>query len=114
MQVVFSKFRLFSLALLAGAALAAVPAHAAEHIVLTNGFDLIFDRPAPAGDPTGPRIRFYLDSGDSNFIDVDPSQTASSEAVVLPAPPAPAPAVAAPQKADVPDEKLNDDEITQL
>ena len=114
MQVVFSKFRLFSLALLAGAALAAVPAHAAEHIVLTNGFDLICDHRAPAGDPIGSRIRLYVDSGDSNFIDVDPSQIASSETVVLPAPPAPAPAVAAPQKADVPDEKLTDAEIHQL
>ena len=114
MPVVFSKSRICTLALLAVGALAALPARAAEHIVLTNGFDLICDHRAPAGDPIGSRVRLYVDSGDSNFIDVDPSQIASSETVVLPAPPAAASAIPAPQKADARDEKLTEAELHQL
>lgn len=114
MQVLFSRSRILTLALAVLASLLAAPAHAAEHIVLTNGFDLICDHRAPAGDPIGSRIRLYVDSGDSNFIDVDPTQIASSETVVLPAPPAAASAMRAPQKADAPDEKLTDVELHQL
>lgn len=114
MRVVFPKLRLFRFALLAGATLAVVPAHAAEHIVLTNGFDLICDHRAPAGDPIGSRIRLYVDPGNSNFIDVDPSQIASSETVVLPAAPAVASATPPAQKADAPDAKLTETELHQL
>lgn len=114
MPVVFSKSRIRTFGLAAGAMLAVLPAQAAEHIVLTNGFDLICDHRAPAGDPVGSRVRLYVDFGDSNFIDVDPSQIASSETVVLPTPPAAAPASPAPQKASAPDEKLTDTELHQL
>lgn len=63
----------------------AVSAHAAERITLTNGFNLICDHRAPAGTPTGSRIRLFMDSGSGNFIEVDPDQIASSEQVNPPA-----------------------------
>lgn len=61
-----------------------VSAHAAERITLTNGFNLICDHRAPAGTPTGSRVRLFMDSGSDNFIEVDPAQIASSEQVNLP------------------------------
>lgn len=67
-------------------ALLDVSAHAAERITLANGFNLICDHRAPAGTPTGSRVRLYMDSGSNNFIEVDPEQIASSEHVNLPPP----------------------------
>jgi soluble lytic murein transglycosylase-like protein len=66
------------------------PARAAEHITLTNGFDLICDHRAVIGN----HIRLYIDSGSSNFIEVNASQIASSEPMALraAAPSNPAPA----------------------
>lgn len=63
----------------------AVSAQAAERITLTNGFNLICDHRAPAGTPTGSRIRLFMDSGSDNFIEVDPAQIASSEPLISPA-----------------------------
>lgn len=71
---------------LVAAACFAVSAHAAERITLTNGFNLICDHRAPAGTPTGSRIRLYMDSGSDNFIEVAPSQIAATEHVNLPPP----------------------------
>lgn len=113
MPIAFPKLGILAFAVSAIAALAAVSAHAAEHIVLTNGFDLICDHRAPAGNPLGSRIRLYVDSGNSNFIDVDPSQIASSETVVLPAPP-PVASAPAPPATKPTDEKLTDAELHQL
>jgi soluble lytic murein transglycosylase-like protein len=80
---------------LIGAVLAAfvfaASARAAEHITLTNGFDLICDHRSAVGN----RIRLYMDSGGANFIEVNASQIASTEPVTLPAAPSnPAPPAA--------------------
>lgn len=80
MQAVTHKFRWAALTALAVAALTS--AHAAEHITLTNGFDLICDHRAPEGS----RVRLYMDAGSTNFIEVDPSQIAVSETISLPTP----------------------------
>jgi soluble lytic murein transglycosylase-like protein len=99
----FLKF--IGTALIATAAFGAAFAHAAEHITLTNGFDLICDHRAIVDG----RIRLFMDSGSTNFIEVNPTQIASSEFVTLPdATPAANPA---PQK---PEEKLSDAELHQL
>ena len=58
-------------------------AHAAEHVTLTNGFDLICDHHAAAGD----RVRLYMDSSSTNFVEVDSAEIASNEHVDLPAAP---------------------------
>jgi soluble lytic murein transglycosylase-like protein len=106
MPRVFRTFRRFTgAALLLILALAAAFARAAEHITLTNGFDLICDHRAPAGD----KIRLYMDSGSTNFIEVDPAEIASSESVTLPA--AAPSANPAPQNTE---EKLNDVELHQF
>lgn len=61
----------------------AVPVHAAELITLSNGFHLICNHRAVISSPSGKRIRLYLDSGSDNFIEVSPSQIASSQTVTL-------------------------------
>ena len=73
--------QLFALAL--GLLVASGAAHAAEHVTLTNGFDLICDHHSAAGD----RVRLYMDSGSTNFVEVDAAEIASSEHVDLPAAP---------------------------
>src|SRR5262245_28208699 len=55
---------------------------AAEHITLKNGFDLICDHRQAEGN----RMRLYMDSGDSNFMDVNAVDIASVEYVDLPRP----------------------------
>jgi soluble lytic murein transglycosylase-like protein len=73
-----------------------MPARAAEHITLRNGFDLVCDHRAVTGD----RIRLYMGATDANFLEVRPEEIQSSETVVLPAPPpaaAPAPLLPAPE-----------------
>jgi len=105
MQAVTHKFRWPVLAALAVAALAS--AHAAEHITLTNGFDLICDHRAPEGS----RIRLYMDAGNTNFIEVDPSQIAVSESISLPPPAVAAPVPKKPMPAET---NLTDAELHQL
>jgi soluble lytic murein transglycosylase-like protein len=69
------------LALLAmGMLLAPAAARAAEHVVLTNGFDLICDHHAAQGD----RVRLYMDPNSTNFVELNASEIASSEHVDLP------------------------------
>ena len=69
----------------------ALPARAAEHITLRNGFDLICDHREPAGD----RVRLYLSATGPTFVEIDPASIVSSETVTLPAEPQPSQAAAA-------------------
>ncbi len=55
---------------------AATVAHAAEHITLRNGFDLICDHRAASGGTA----RLYLDAAGSNYIDVRTADIVSIEA----------------------------------
>ncbi len=109
MPGVFRKFIGTALALLAAAS-GAASAHAAEHITLTNGFDLICDHRAVVDG----HIRLYLDAGNANFIQVEANQIAASESVNLPAAPQPiadsAP-TSAPQQTE---SELTDAELHQL
>lgn len=59
-------------------------AHAAEHVTLKNGFDLICDHRVAQGD----RIRLYMDADGASFLEVDASDIVATEEVELPAPPA--------------------------
>lgn len=85
-------------------AMAAIPAYAAEHITLSNGFDLVCDHREAIGD----RVRLYLEPGDANFVEVGVEEIASSEHVDLPKP-VPANPVAARPAA-----KLTDTELHEL
>ena len=61
--------------------LASGAAQAAEHVTLTNGFDLICDHHAAQGD----RVRLYMDAGSTNFVELSSAEIASSEHIELPA-----------------------------
>ncbi|MBV8672316.1 MAG: lytic transglycosylase domain-containing protein [Acidobacteriaceae bacterium] len=63
-----------------GLIVASGAAHAAEHVTLTNGFDLICDHQSSQGD----RVRLYMDSGSTNFVELNVGEIASSEHVDLP------------------------------
>jgi len=52
---------------------------AAEHVMLTNGFDLICDHHEQSGD----RMRLYTEPTGSNFIEVPASQVASFDSVMV-------------------------------
>ena len=78
-----------SVLLLAGVAR---PLHAAEHITLRNGFDLICDHREVAGD----RVRLYMTASGPNFMEVSNGDIASSEFVQLPVVKAPQAASAVP------------------
>ena len=111
MPGVFRKFGKFigaALALL-GAACGTVSSHAAEHITLTNGFDLICDHRAVVDG----HIRLYLDAGSANFIQVSPNQIAASEFIKLPVAPPPV-AASAPPAPQQPESELTDAELHQL
>lgn len=68
--------------ILIGGALLALhaPARAAEHVTLRNGFDLICDHQQADGE----RVRLFLDSGSTNFVDVDTGEIVGVEHVDLP------------------------------
>jgi len=85
-------------------AVASSAAHAAEHVTLTNGFDLICDHHSATGD----RVRLYMDSGNSNFVEVDAAEIASSEHIDLP--------VASPKTISAPhtETRLTDAELREL
>jgi hypothetical protein len=95
---------------LLGAACFAATAHAAEHVVLRNGFDLVCDhRENVAG-----RVRLYMDATDSSFIEFDATDIVSDEHVDLPKPVAdPKPATPAPAPPPVP-ERLTDADLAPL
>lgn len=101
-------------ALLAAVALPMSLANAAEHITLTNGFELICDHRAVVGDPPESKVRLYMDSGSTNFIEVDPSQIAASEPVIFPAAVVPPPPAPIPRKPIPAETKLTDAELHQL
>ena len=64
-----------------GFAADAAPGRFAEHVTLTNGFDLICDH----REQTGDRVRLYTDSGSANFVEVGTADVVSVEKIVLPA-----------------------------
>ena len=64
-----------------GFAADAASGRVAEHVTLTNGFELICDHREQNGD----RIRLYTDPGSSNFVEVGTAEVASVEKIVLPA-----------------------------
>ena len=70
----------------------ATPLRAAEHITLRNGFDLICDHREVAGE----RVRLYMTTSGTNFMEVSNDDIASSEFVELPAATEATPAAAAP------------------
>lgn len=74
----------------------AVTAHAAEHVTLKNGFDMICDHRVDEGS----QVRLYMDAGNASFIEVNASDILSDERVNLPAQPPAAqkPAAAIPEK----------------
>jgi soluble lytic murein transglycosylase-like protein len=55
-------------------------AHAAEHITLKNGFDLICDHRESSGD----RMRLYIEPGNANFVEVSAAEIAADEFVEVP------------------------------
>jgi soluble lytic murein transglycosylase-like protein len=75
--------------LLAISALSSVPLLAkaadrlAEHVTLTNGFDLICDH----HEQTGDRMKLYTAASGGNFVEVAAANVASVESVSLPASP---------------------------
>jgi hypothetical protein len=80
-------------ALLAGAAGRSFAAdggegRVAEHVTLTNGFDLICDHREQKGD----RVRLYTEAGSSNFVEVGAAEVAAVERIMLPAAPIALPA----------------------
>jgi Transglycosylase SLT domain len=88
-----AKRRLTPLLLLLGWASALPLARAAdrlaEHVTLTNGFDLICDHRELAGD----RVRLYTEPGRPNFVEVAATEVASVETVMIPVPPGDTPAL---------------------
>jgi soluble lytic murein transglycosylase-like protein len=78
MRVFLRKSRAGVLAL----ACLATGAHAAEHVTLSNGFDLICDH---RGTVDG-KVRLYMDATGVNFLEVNPSEIVSDELVNLPPP----------------------------
>src|SRR5271167_5001704 len=83
-----------------------VAAHAAEHVTLTNGFDLMCDHRSALGD----HVRLYMDADGANFVDVKAAEIAATEHVDLPVTPA-----KSKNAASVPaDGKLTDAELHEL
>ncbi len=80
------------------ACFAATAAHAAEHVTLKNGFDLICDHRVA----DGAKVRLYMDGAGSSYLEVNASDIVAAEQVDLPKPAAaaakPAPVPAVPEK----------------
>jgi soluble lytic murein transglycosylase-like protein len=105
MTALSQKTGMARLALLSGALmLAAGHAYAAEHITLTNGFDLMCDHRVT----DGARVRLYLDN--TSFVEVSAADIAASEHVELPA----APAATTVPEAKALQTKLTDTELHEL
>jgi soluble lytic murein transglycosylase-like protein len=60
----------------------ATAAHAAEHVTLKNGFDLVCDH----REMDGQKVRLYLDAAGANFFEVNASDIVSDEHVDMPKP----------------------------
>lgn len=80
------------------ACFAATAAHAAEHVTLKNGFDLICDHRVA----NGAKARLYMDAAEASYLEVNASDIVADEHVDLPKPAAaaakPAPQPAVPEK----------------
>jgi soluble lytic murein transglycosylase-like protein len=87
----------------------AATAHAAEHVVLRNGFDLFCDHRENSGD----KVRLYTDSAGSSFLEVDAADIVSDEHVDLPKPIAAAKTTTPPAAPSVP-ERLTDADLAPL
>lgn len=80
-------------------------AHAAERVVLKNGFDLTCDHRAVVDG----RVRLYLNSAGTNYMDVALADIADVQTIPLPQ----EPALAAKPAANLP-EKLSDSELRPM
>ncbi len=90
-----------------------LPEHVAQHVSLSNGFDLVCDHRTADGEKT----RLYLTSAaDSSFVEVATADIVSVEAVKMPAAPAgPAPVTAAtPVATTLTSEKLTAADLHEL
>jgi Transglycosylase SLT domain len=77
---------LFSAGIKRGFAADGAEGRIAEHVTLTNGFELICDH----REQTGDRVRLYTEADNSNFVEVGAADVASVDTIVLPAPAIPA------------------------
>jgi soluble lytic murein transglycosylase-like protein len=100
-----NRMRPLAMRLGLGLLVTASTAYAADHVTLTNGFDLICDHQSAAAG----RVRLYMDPGSSNFVEVDAAEIAASEHVDLPAPSTDQAAAKTPV-----DGRLTDAELHQL
>jgi len=81
---------------------------AVEYVTLKNGFDLICDH----REAVGHRVRLYTDAAGTNFVEVDASDIASDEPVLLPVAEPAAPPAAQPSAR--PAEKLTEAELKPI
>ncbi len=88
-------------------AFSATAAHAAEHVTLKNGFDLVCDH----REAVGTNVRLYVDAAGSSFLEVKASDIVADEHVDLPKPVAEAakPAALPPEP-----EKLTDTDLQPM
>ena len=93
--------------MLAAAFALGITAHAAEHVTLKNGFDMICDHREISGENT----RLYVGAGDDNFVEVKTANIASIDAA-LPIPAAAAVATAIQPAANP--QKLTPSELHEL
>ena len=70
-----SAWRWLAAGLLAG--VGAAPLYAAEHVTLKNGFDLICDHREQVGE----KMRLYLEPGSNSFVELDPAEVDTVEAM---------------------------------
>ncbi len=70
---------------------AAGPLFAAEHVTLSNGFDMVCDHRVADGTKT----RLYMDAASSSYVEVNTAEITADELVALPASPAISPTMAA-------------------
>ena len=90
-----------------GSAAGSAAGRVVEHVTLKNGFDLICDHRAQ----DGAKVRLYLDAAGRNFLEVDASDIASAEPVVLPVAAQASDSPAAAVRDSVAAEKLTDAEL---
>jgi len=72
----------FALATVAFSLAATAPVHAAERVLLANGFDMRCNHHAQVG----PMIRLYMSTGESSYIEIKPAEITGYETVPDPPP----------------------------
>jgi soluble lytic murein transglycosylase-like protein len=92
---------------LLAAGFSATAAHAAEHVTLKNGFDLVCDH----REAVGTNVRLFMDAAGSSFLEVKASDIVADEHVDLPKPVAEAAKPAALPPAP---EKLTDTDLQPM